>query len=47
MQIAAVLKREVWPLFASRQLRAVTDTVLALANAAEAHRRMEAGDHIG
>ena len=45
--IAAALEREVWPLFASGQLRAVTDIVLPLGEAAQAHRRMEAGDHVG
>lgn len=45
--IAAALEREVWPLFASGALRAVTDTVLPLAQAADAHRLMEAGEHVG
>ena len=45
--IAAALEREVWPLFALGKLRAVTDIVLPLARAADAHRRMEAGDHVG
>ncbi len=45
--IAAALEREVWPLFATGKLRAVTDTVLPLAEAAGAHRRMEAGEHVG
>ena len=45
--IAEALEREVWPLFASGQLKAVTDRVYPLAQAAEAHRRMEAGDHFG
>ncbi len=45
--IAATLEAKVWPLFASGKLRAVTDTTFALADAADAHRRMEAGDHVG
>ena len=45
--IAAALERQVWPLFASGGLRAVTDVVLPLAEAADAHRRMEAGEHVG
>lgn len=45
--IAAALEREVWPLFATGELRAVTDRVYPLAEAADAHRRMEAGDHVG
>ena len=45
--IAAALEAEVWPLFANGKLKAVTDKVFALADAADAHRRMEAGDHVG
>ena len=45
--IAEVLERDVWPLFASGRLRAVTDIVMPLAHAADAHRRMEAGTHVG
>ncbi|UAJ09724.1 NAD(P)H-quinone oxidoreductase [Glacieibacterium megasporae] len=45
--IAAALEREVWPLFAAGKLRAVSDKTFALADAADAHRRMEAGDHVG
>ena len=44
---AEALEREVWPLFASGKLRAVTDKLFPLAEAADAHRRMEAGDHVG
>ena len=46
-RLADGLRREVWPLFAGGRLRAVTDRVFPLAEAAEAHRRMEAGLHIG
>ena len=45
--IAEALEAKVWPLFASGKLRAVTDATFALAAAADAHRRMEAGDHVG
>jgi NADPH2:quinone reductase len=45
--VAAELERIAWPLFAAGQLRAVTDKLYPLAEAAEAHRRMEAGDHVG
>ena len=45
--IAEALEAKVWPLFASGKVRAVTDATFALAAAADAHRRMEAGDHVG
>jgi NADPH2:quinone reductase len=45
--IAAALEAEVWPLFAAGRLRAVTDRIFPLAHAADAHRRMEAGEHVG
>ena len=45
--IAAALEREVWPLFASGLVRPLVDLRLPLAQAAEAHRRLEAGDIVG
>lgn len=45
--VAAALEAKVWPLFASGKLRAVSDMTFPLADAADAHRRMEAGDHVG
>ncbi len=45
--VAAELEAKVWPLFAAAKLRAVTDATFPLAAAADAHRRMEAGDHVG
>ena len=47
----ALLAQEIagnaWPLFASGQLRPIMDQAFPLAQAAEAHARMEAGAHIG
>ncbi len=37
----------VWPLVTEGKLRPVIDSVIPLADAAEAHRRMESGDHVG
>lgn len=45
--IASDLARTVWPMFASGDLRPVTHRVLPLAEAAEAHRLMEAATHHG
>jgi putative PIG3 family NAD(P)H quinone oxidoreductase len=41
------IRQTVWPLFAEGVLKPAMDRVYALADAAEAHRRMEAGDHVG
>lgn len=41
--VARDLEEKVWPLFAQGRLRTVTQAVLPLTEAAEAHRRMEAG----
>ncbi|RIV92363.1 NAD(P)H-quinone oxidoreductase [Aurantiacibacter xanthus] len=45
--LAAEIACEVWPLVEEGDLRPQMDRVFPLAEAAEAHRRMEAGDHIG
>lgn len=45
--LTRAVEREVWPLVASGEVRAVIDRVYSLAQADEAHRRMEAGAHVG
>ncbi len=45
--IAEVLEGAIWPEFESGRLAPVTDKVFPLAEAADAHRRMEAGTHVG
>jgi len=45
--VARDLQARVWPLFEDGTLRTVTHEVFALAQAAEAHRKMEAGEHRG
>lgn len=45
--IAAQLRERVWPLLASKAIRPVLHQVLPAAQAAQAHRDMEAGQHIG
>lgn len=46
-EIAAALEREVWPLLTARRVAPVIHTTFPLAEAAEAHRALEAGEVIG
>ncbi len=45
--VADELQRHVWPLFEAGQVKPIIDTVFPLAKAAQAHARMESGDHVG
>lgn len=45
--IAVQLRQRVWPLLDNKTIRPVMHRVLPAAQAAEAHREMEAGQHIG
>ena len=45
--VADEIARSVWPFVAEGRLKPVIDSTFPLAQAADAHRRMEAGDHIG
>ena len=45
--IVASVRQHVWPLFASGDLRPVVDRVLPMSDAAEAHRVVEASEHVG
>jgi NADPH:quinone reductase len=45
--IASELRARVWPLLDSRHVRPVIDATFPLAEAADAHRRMESGAHVG
>jgi len=45
--LAAELLDKVWPMVADGALRPIMDESFPLAEAAAAHRRMEAGDHVG
>lgn len=46
-RIAAALQVRVWPLIAVGQIAPVIDSVFPLAQAADAHRRLEASAHVG
>ncbi|MBC7522588.1 MAG: NAD(P)H-quinone oxidoreductase [Sandarakinorhabdus sp.] len=45
--IAETLEGAIWPEFEAGRLVPMTDMVFPLADAADAHRRMEAGTHVG
>lgn len=45
--IAETLEGAIWPAFEAGRLTPVTDKVFPLAEAAAAHARMEAGEHVG
>lgn len=45
--LAGEIERNAWPLFADGTVRPVMDRTFPLGDAAAAHARMEAGDHIG
>lgn len=45
--IVAAVREHVWPLFESGVIRPVIDRVLPIEDVAEAHRVVEAGEHVG
>jgi NADPH:quinone reductase-like Zn-dependent oxidoreductase len=45
--LAEELHRVVWPHLEAGTIRPVIDSVFPLARAADAHRRMESGEHVG
>jgi len=46
-ELARAIEETVWPLIAQGRYRPVIDRVFPLAEAAEAHRRIDGGEHIG
>jgi len=44
---ARALEDKVWPLFGTGRIKVVMDSTFPLAQAADAHRRLETGQHIG
>jgi len=45
--IVAGVREQVWPLISAGRVRPVTDRVLPMADAADAHRVLEQGTHVG
>jgi NADPH2:quinone reductase len=45
--IAQALRENVWPLLESGQIKVVVYKIFDLSEAAEAHRTIESGQHIG
>lgn len=45
--IVAAVREHVWPLIANGRVRPVVDRIVPLADAAEGHRVVEAGEHVG
>ncbi len=45
--ICARVAAEAWPLVADGRIRAVVDRVVPMSDAADAHRAIESGDHVG
>lgn len=46
-EIVAAVRRDVWPAIEAGEVRPVIDRVLAMRDVAEAHRVVEAGQHVG
>ena len=46
-RIVRGVRDQVWPLVDAGAIRPIIDTTMPLADAIDAHRRMEAGDHLG
>jgi NADPH:quinone reductase-like Zn-dependent oxidoreductase len=44
---ARALETRVWPLLAAGKVKVVIDATFPLAKAADAHRRLESGAHVG
>jgi NADPH:quinone reductase len=46
-RFARALEKQVWPLYASGRVKVILDSTFPLAQASDAHRRMETSQHVG
>lgn len=46
-RFARALEKKVWPLYASGRVKVIMDSTFPLAQASDAHRRMETSQHVG
>lgn len=46
-RFARALEKQVWPLYASGRVKVIMDSTFPLAQASDAHRRMETSQHVG
>jgi len=46
-RFARALEKQVWPLYASGRVKVIMDSTFPLAQACDAHRRMETSQHVG
>ena len=46
-RLVAAVRRAVWPLIASGDVKTIVDSTFPLRAVADAHRRMESGEHVG
>jgi NADPH2:quinone reductase len=46
-RLVSAVRKAVWPLIASGDVKPIVDSTFPLRGVADAHRRMESGEHVG